>query len=239
MKTLVIFLVLGVVLVACSKKNDTAPNNDSTSAGSRMAGMDTSMPTGGMSHPDSSTAMKGMMSGDMQKDMAMMNDMMVKGLDGGDSLYDHRFIDMMIPHHEGAIMMAKDAQQKANRPELKKLAASIIAGQQKEIDQMKQWRSKWYGENSSNGMANASEMMKQMSMMNDMMVQKLGGRDSLYEDRFIDMMIPHHNGAVGMATGAMEKATHPEIKSLAKHIIDSQKSEIAEMEAWRKQWYGH
>jgi uncharacterized protein (DUF305 family) len=239
MKTLAIFLMLGVVLVACSRKSDTAPNNDSTSSASRPAGMDSSMHAGGMSHPDSGMEMKGMMSGDMQKDMAMMNDMMVKGLDGGDSLYDHRFIDMMIPHHEGAIMMAKDAQQKANRPELKKLAESIIAGQQKEIDQMKQWRSKWYGENSSNGMANGSDMMKRMSMMNDMMVQKLGGKDSLYEDRFIDMMIPHHNGAVGMATDAIGKATHPEIKSLAKHIVDAQKGEIAEMEAWRKQWYGH
>ena len=42
-----------------------------------------------------------MLSGDMQKDMQMMNKMMTKHLGKSDRQYDARFIDM-IPHHEGA-----------------------------------------------------------------------------------------------------------------------------------------
>jgi uncharacterized protein (DUF305 family) len=57
--------------------------------------------------------------------------------------YDIRFINAMIPHHEGAIAMAKVAQEKAEHPEIKKLADDIIKAQQREIEQMKQWLSAW------------------------------------------------------------------------------------------------
>jgi uncharacterized protein (DUF305 family) len=50
----------------------------------------------------------------------------------------------MIPHHEGAVVMAKDLLQKSKRPELQKLAKAIITSQQTEIDQMKKWRQTWY-----------------------------------------------------------------------------------------------
>ena len=86
-----------------------------------------------------------MLSGDMEKDMQMMNKMMVKNLGKSDSRYDARFIDMMIPHHEGAVMMAKDALTNAQNQELKDMAAKMIKDQQKEIEQMKKWRQQWYG----------------------------------------------------------------------------------------------
>jgi uncharacterized protein (DUF305 family) len=41
--------------------------------------------------------------------------------------------------------MATDLQAKTQRPELKALAADIIASQTQEIDQMQTWRQAWYG----------------------------------------------------------------------------------------------
>jgi uncharacterized protein (DUF305 family) len=41
----------------------------------------------------------------------------------------------MIPHHSGAILMCQNAS--LSDPELKKLCASIVSGQQSEIDEMK------------------------------------------------------------------------------------------------------
>ena len=86
----------------------------------------------------------GMGQGNMEDKMKMMNASMTEHLGKADADYEDRFIDMMIPHHEGAIMMAKDAMQKTQRPELRKLAAEIIASQEKEIELMKKWRSEWY-----------------------------------------------------------------------------------------------
>jgi uncharacterized protein (DUF305 family) len=52
----------------------------------------------------------------------------------------------MIPHHEGAIAMAQDAQQKAEHQEIKDLAQAIIAAQEGEIAQMKEWQQTWFAQ---------------------------------------------------------------------------------------------
>lgn len=85
------------------------------------------------------------LTGDMPKDMRMMNDMMVRYLGKKDPNYEKRFIDMMIPHHEGAIRSAKHALEHSNRPELKAMLKKTIEDQEKEIAQLKQWRMEWYG----------------------------------------------------------------------------------------------
>ena len=47
---------------------------------------------------------------------------------------DRQFLRSMIPHHSGAILMCREAT--IVDPELKALCQEIIAGQQREIDQM-------------------------------------------------------------------------------------------------------
>lgn len=46
-----------------------------------------------------------------------------------DAEFDLRLIDAMIPHPQGALDMAKEAQQKSKRPEVQKLALDIIKAQ--------------------------------------------------------------------------------------------------------------
>lgn len=55
---------------------------------------------------------------------------------------------------------------------------------------------------------------------------------------FIDMMVPHHRAAIAMAGIAKERATRDELRSLADDIIAAQESEIAQLLAWRTEWYG-
>ena len=64
--------------------------------------------------------------------------------------------------------------------------------------------------------------------------QMMRGVDS----HFIEQMIPHHDGAIAMATVALEKSKRPEIQTLARAIIDAQTTEIKDMRAWYKTWYG-
>jgi uncharacterized protein (DUF305 family) len=86
-------------------------------------------------------------------DMAQMDhgsmdhsSMMNMDLGSKDDSFDLRFIDAMIPHHEGALVMAEQVLERSDRPELKTLAQNIIASQQAEIGQMQQWRQDWYGQ---------------------------------------------------------------------------------------------
>jgi uncharacterized protein (DUF305 family) len=60
--------------------------------------------------------------------------------------FDKAFIDAMIPHHQSAIYMAQVAHEESKIPAIKELAENIVSAQQREIEQMKQWRQQWYPE---------------------------------------------------------------------------------------------
>ena len=51
----------------------------------------------------------------------------------------HDFVTMMMPHHQGAIDMAKAVLLNTQDPELRNLALGIIAEQQNEINVMRAW----------------------------------------------------------------------------------------------------
>jgi uncharacterized protein (DUF305 family) len=158
-----------------------------------------------------------------------------------DADYDLRFIDAMIPHHEGAIIMAKDVLQKSKRPELQKLATDIISAQSEEITQMKQWRKAWYPSAPNTPMAWHRENNHMMAMkpeqMNAMkMDMNLGKADTGYDLRFIKAMIPHHEAAVVMAKDLAQKTKRPELQKIAKNITMSQQVEISQMQQWEKAW---
>ena len=70
--------------------------------------------------------------------------------------FDQMFINMMVPHHQGAVEMAKIAQKRAEHPEIKEMADAIISGQQEEITQIKDWKQQWYGSSDTPSM---SEML--------------------------------------------------------------------------------
>jgi uncharacterized protein (DUF305 family) len=55
---------------------------------------------------------------------------------------DKDFVMMMIPHHQGAIDMAKVELQYGKDEQLRKMAQDIISAQEKEIATMKDWQSK-------------------------------------------------------------------------------------------------
>lgn len=164
---------------------------------------------------------------------------------------DQHFIEMMIPHHQDAIAMADIALIRGKRPEVKKIAQAIKKEQTREIQEMRTWYKQWFskevpphsmtdmgmmGDHHNQGQGTGSGMMGQGMMGQGMMSMKTD-LDALkkapdFDKEFVRQMIPHHQMAVMMAKMASERASHPEIRTLAQSIITSQSAEIAQMQGW-------
>ena len=153
---------------------------------------------------------------------------------------DQHFIEQMIPHHEGAIEMAKLAQERSKRPEILTLAKAIIQSQSKEIIQMQTWYKNWYGTevpvNSTVGMGMGRGMMH-----GGMMGGQTSDIESLknavnFDEAFLQEMIPHHQMAVMMARMLLSGTNRPEMKQLGQDIITAQEKEIDQMRSWLKEW---
>jgi uncharacterized protein (DUF305 family) len=155
---------------------------------------------------------------------------------------DAHFIEQMIPHHEDAITMAKIALTKTQRPEVKKLAMSIIDTQNHEIEQMKKWYTSWFDREIPTG----DNVMSQHGMMgnNGMHMGVRGDETDIaaleqateFDMTFVEHMIPHHQMAVMMASMLKNSTTRPEMKQLADEIITAQTNEIDQMREWLKEW---
>ena len=172
---------------------------------------------------------------------------------------DQHFIVMMIPHHQGAVDMAELALTRAQHPEIKQLAETIIQDQNREIEQMQTWYQAWYGtdvpdmmqmgmmENSAGsreGMMGNQDMMggnssQGMMGMHSMMIgdlETLTDADN-FDQEFIRQMIPHHQMAVMMAQMVLNTGNKPEIQELAQTIITTQTTEIGQMQQWNQEWF--
>jgi uncharacterized protein (DUF305 family) len=177
----------------------------------------------GMDHDQMDHGSKGKGSKGMAKQMLMENG----------KYSEKAFIDAMVPHHQGAIEMARVALKNAEHEEIQELSRNIVSTQQSEIEELKSIKKEEFG-TSSVPMEMSMEQMKGMGTM--MNPQRLAKRQP-FDKAFIDAMIPHHQSAIYMAQVAHEKSKIPAIKDLAENIISAQQAEIEHMTHWRQQWY--
>ena len=218
---LTLLLAVVFILAACGGAGGGQQGSGSGSeqesaekSGGGMAGMD---------HSQMGHGSMGMGSSGMAKQMVMENG----------RYSDERFIDAMVPHHQGAIAMAEVALDNAEHQEIKELSRNIISSQQAEIEELKAIKKEEFG-TSNVPMEMSQEQMRAMGMMMD--PQQLANREP-FDKAFIDAMIPHHQSAIEMSRVALENSDNPRIKELAENIISAQQEEIEQMKQWRQQWY--
>lgn len=58
--------------------------------------------------------------------------------------FDEAFLAMMIPHHQRAAAMARDAAQNGEMPEVRELAQIIVNQQEEEVAIMSGWQKAWF-----------------------------------------------------------------------------------------------
>ncbi|UYN83482.1 MAG: DUF305 domain-containing protein [Microcella sp.] len=147
----------------------------------------------------------------------------------GANMADVMFVQMMIPHHEGAIEMSDILLSKSDvDPEVVALAEQIKAAQGPEIEQMKQWLDDWGMPTMSDNMDGMDHGgMGGMAGMTEEDMQALeDASGSEAGELFLEQMIVHHEGAIEMAEDVLDDGEHPGVRELARNIVASQKAEI-------------
>ena len=144
---------------------------------------------------------------------------------------DLDFAQGMIPHHQGAIDMARVVLQYGGDAEIKTLAEGVVKAQEGEISILKDWLGKTdkalLPASPESAKANADAMA---TMMKNMMGAYSGNADV----DFVKGMIPHHQGAIDMAKVALQYAKDPTLLKLAGEIVSAQTNEITFMNGWLK-----
>ena len=176
-----------------------------TACGGAGGGQQGSGSGGGMAGMDHGSM--GIGSGGMARQMVMENG----------KYSDERFIDAMVPHHQGAIAMAKVALKNAEHEEIKQLSRNIISSQQAEIEELKSIKKEEFG-TFNVPMEMSQEQMRGMGMMMD--PQALADEDP-FDEAFIDATIPHHRSAIEMAKVANRESENPSVRELAGNIVSA------------------
>jgi uncharacterized protein (DUF305 family) len=167
---------------------------------------------------------------------------------------DRHFIEMMIPHHDGAVKMADLALKRSKNADVLELATAIKRDQNLEITQMRDSYKQWYKADvpdmSSHSMKPSNQMMGMhggkmgMGNMTGMPSNRMGkmgmnmmstdlkkletAKDSDFDKAFLAEMIRHHKMALMMSNMVVD-SDRPEMRKLAQTILRSQSQEIDQM----------
>lgn len=140
-----------------------------------------------------------------------------------DRWVDLRYINAMIAHHRGAILLAEQLARESRRPEMQALAASIKEGEPRLISELYAWKTEWF---------NDSRKVK------DPIVSKLGTNDEKFDLRFLNSLIAHHELGIEMTKQIRAKSSKMEVlnnaDSVEKFLTDSLKT----LKGLREGWYG-
>ncbi|MGL5858387.1 MAG: DUF305 domain-containing protein [Angustibacter sp.] len=170
-----------------------------------------------------------------------------------DASVDAGFARDMQAHHNQAVEMAQLMISRAKDPQLRVLAWDILLTQQQQTGQMYGWLAGWGltqgtsrtpmawaqgaagmsgmdhgGTSVSSGATPTGATARMPGMASDRDLRLLRNSTGLEaERRFLQLMIPHHQGGVVMARVAAAQAGQPQVRLLASTIVESQTAEIA------------
>ncbi|MEI7653467.1 MAG: DUF305 domain-containing protein [bacterium] len=150
-----------------------------------------------------------------------MYDKNVMSLGTSDRWLDLRYVNAMIAHHRGAILVAKQAEQ-SKRPEVHDLALEIQKSEPTLIAELYAWKKEWYGDT---------------KMVQDPEVARLGTHDASFDLRFLNAIISHHDSGIVMTKEVRTKSSRTEVLDNTDAVEAFLTTTGKMLREWRKNWY--
>ncbi len=150
---------------------------------------------------------------------------------------DVMFAQMMIPHHTQAVAMSDMLLTKSGlNADVQTLATQIKAAQQPEIEQLQGWLTTW-GVPTMDPSGGGMGGMNDDGMATPEELRTLGAADGGDAQKlYLELMIKHHEGAIGMARAETANGKFPDAIKLARSIATTQQAEITQMTKLVTEW---
>lgn len=139
-----------------------------------------------------------------------------------DRTFDLRYINAMIAHHRGAMLLAEQLLTNSSRPEMKELAQNILKDEPVAIAELYAWKKSWYGDTRS---------------VRDPIVANLGPSDDKFDLRFLNAIIAHHEAGILMTEETRQKTSRAEILNNADAVEVFLANGITILKGLRSEWY--
>jgi uncharacterized protein (DUF305 family) len=140
-----------------------------------------------------------------------------------DRWLDRRYLDAMIAHHRGAVLLAGQLKEHTKRPELEDLAQAILDDEPAAIAELYAWKRDWYGDTRA---------------VKDPAVPNLGRNDDTFDLRFLNALIAHHESGLGMTREIRSKSSRTEVLNNADTVEAFLTKTLPVLKGWRMDWYG-
>lgn len=166
-------------------------------------------------------------SSDTSMDMGDVGDTSGMSIDAQDSnnMADIAFAQMMIPHHEQAVVMSQYALTNTENAQVLALAQEILDAQGPEIEQMNAILARFDAGMGGHGGHTMAGMLTE-----DELSSLQAARGAAFDELFLTGMIAHHVGAIEMADDVLAAGADPEVRALAETIVVGQQAEIEVMQ---------
>lgn len=146
---------------------------------------------------------------------------------------DVMFLQLMLAHHEQAVVMTDLAEQRAERADIKSLATAIEAVQSDEAALMQDWLDAW-GEPSDVGHSAEAHAAHAahggLPATGPAELEALEQSDDAdFDAHFLNLFIAHQHNAVEMARAQEADGTNPEVTDLANRVARTRSDQVAQM----------
>lgn len=139
-----------------------------------------------------------------------------------DRTFDLRYINAMISHHRGAMLLAEQLGKNTTRPEMKTLSQNILNDEPKAIAELYSWKKGWYGD---------------VRTVRDPIVANLGLADDKFDLRFLNAIIAHHEVGILMTKETRLKSSRTEILNNADAVETFLSGGLETLRSLRNTWY--
>lgn len=143
---------------------------------------------------------------------------------------DVMFLQMMVTHHGQGLELVRLAESRAQRAEIRTLAAAIDVTQADEQETMRGWLRSWGKPTEADPDAHAHADHGGLPATGPEQIAALGRTTGAeFESAFLNLLIAHQHNAVEMARNEVRFGQDPAAKELAGRIDQSRTAQINQM----------